>query len=139
ILAPTIGPTLGGWITDNFSWHWVFLINAPVALLSLALVGLVIVEPEALERERKARWGQGLRLDVIGFGLAAVGLGALELTMDRGNRDDWFSSPTICLSAALALIGIVAFVIREFLVDDPLLDLRLLKNRNFAICAGLIL
>jgi DHA2 family multidrug resistance protein len=139
ILAPTIGPTLGGWITDNLSWHWIFLINVPVALLSLTLVQILITEPPALENARKAKIARGLRLDFIGFGLIALGLGALEFTMDRGNREDWFTSPLICASAVIAVIALISFVIRELTTNEPLLNLRLFGIRNYAIANGLIL
>ena len=138
ILAPTIGPTLGGFITDNFSWHWIFLINVPVALFSLVMVQMVINEPKALEDERKARIAKGLRIDALGFFFIALGLGALEVTTDRGQRDDWFSSPLICISAMLAVFGLAAFVVRELTAEEPLLNLRLFKNRNYAL-ANLII
>ncbi|HEY3951470.1 DHA2 family efflux MFS transporter permease subunit [Phenylobacterium sp.] len=139
ILAPTIGPTLGGVITDDLTWRWIFLINLPVAALSLFLVGTILVEPKALEKERKARIARGLRLDVIGFAFIALGLGALEYTMDRGQRLDWFSDATICVTAALALVGIAAFIIRELTTDEPLLNLRLFKSRNYAIANLMIM
>lgn len=139
VLAPTIGPTVGGWITDNISWHWIFLMNVPVALLSLFLVQTIIVEPEALKAERRERIARGLRLDVIGLGLIALGLGALEFTMDRGQREDWFSSPLICTTAVLAAVGLIAFVIRDLTIEEPLLNLRLFKIRNYAIANVLIL
>jgi DHA2 family multidrug resistance protein len=133
ILAPTIGPTLGGLITDNISWHWIFLINVPIAILSLFLVQTIIQEPEALQKERERQLARGLKLDVIGFAFVVIGLGALEYTMDRGEREDWFSSTTIQISAVLAVVGLIAFVVRELTAKEPLLDLRLFKNRNFAV------
>ncbi len=139
ILGPTLGPTLGGVITDNFSWHWIFLINGPVALLSLFLVGTLIVEPKVLQDERKARLASGLRFDFLGFFLIALGLGSLEITMDRGQTDDWFSNPLISTTACLAVIGLIGFVIRELMAKEPLLDIRLFKNLNYALCNGLIL
>ncbi len=147
ILAPTIGPTLGGWITDNLSWHWIFLINVPVALLSLTLVQILITEPPALEEARKAfkiARGPAAR-PTSGFGLIAVGLGALEFTMDRGNRLDWFTSPTgsaslpWSLSPIFALIGFVVITGARSPFYEPLLNLRLFGNRNYAIANGLIL
>ncbi len=139
ILGPTLGPTLGGVITDNFSWHWIFLINGPVALLSLFLVGTLIVEPRVLQDERKARLAAGPRFDFLGFFLIALGLGSLEITMDRGQTDDWFSNPLISTTACLAVIGLIGFVIRELMAKEPLLDIRLFKNLNYALCNGLIL
>src|SRR5579871_2110624 len=139
ILAPTLGPTLGGWITDNFSWHWIFLINLPVAMFSVAMVQVFIFEPEVMKKERKTRLAKGLRLDFIGFALIATSLGALEFTMDRGNREDWFYSPMITTTAIISLLAAIAFVFRELTTEDPLLDLKLLQNRNFSISTLLIL
>ncbi len=92
IVAPTVGPTLGGWITDNFSWHWIFFINVPIGLLSLGLVHWLVDEPEALERERRERLAGGLKVDWVGFALIAATLGCLEVVLDRGQIDDWFKS-----------------------------------------------
>lgn len=139
ILAPTIGPVLGGYITDHFSWHWIFLINVPVGMLSLVLVQAFVDEPKVLIEERAQRWRRGIRLDSVGFMLIAIGLGFLEVTMDRGERADWFQSPYIWLSAALAVFGLVGFVIWELSDRAPLLDLRLFKNRNFAAATFIIM
>ncbi|HWF78625.1 MAG TPA: DHA2 family efflux MFS transporter permease subunit, partial [Caulobacteraceae bacterium] len=91
IVGPILGPTLGGWITDSFSWHWVFLINVPIGMLSLILVGMLVDEPEALQKERQEKLEGGLKVDLVGFLLVAGALGFLEVTLDRGQRDDWFS------------------------------------------------
>jgi DHA2 family multidrug resistance protein len=139
ILAPTIGPTLGGVITDNISWHWIFLINVPVAIVSLILVQLMIHEPKALEDERQKRLQKGLRLDVMGFALIALGLGAFEYTMDRGQRLDWFQSPLIVATAVVAALGLIAFVVWELTTDEPLLNLRLFKHRNYALAIIVIM
>jgi DHA2 family multidrug resistance protein len=139
ILAPTIGPVLGGYITDHFSWHWIFLINVPVGMLSLVLVQAYVDEPKVLIEEREQRWRRGIRLDTVGFMLIAIGLGFLEVTMDRGERADWFQSPYIWLSATLAVLGLVGFVIWELSDRAPLLDLRLFKNRNFAAATFIIM
>jgi DHA2 family multidrug resistance protein len=139
ILAPTIGPTLGGYITDHASWHWIFLINVPVGIFALVMVQVLIVEPPALQAERRAFLARGLHLDVVGFALIALGLGSLEYTMDRGQRLDWFHSQTIWITAVIAGVCLVGFVIWELCVEEPLLDLRLFKNRNYAISNVLIM
>ena len=110
IVAPTVGPTVGGWITDNFSWHWIFFINVPIGLVSLALVHWFVDEPEALERERKERLADGLKVDWIGFVLIAATLGCLEVVLDRGQIDDWFRSGTIVTFTILAAVSFLAFI-----------------------------
>jgi DHA2 family multidrug resistance protein len=139
ILAPAVGPVLGGFITDHASWRWVFLINIPVGLLSLFLVKTLITEPEQLKKERDQKRRRGLTIDAFGVLFIAGGLGALEVTMDRGQREDWFASPMICTTAVLAVVLLVAFVIRELTARDPLLDLRMFKSRNFSISMVIIL
>jgi DHA2 family multidrug resistance protein len=140
ILAPTIGPVLGGSITDRYSWHWIFLINVPIGLLSLFLVHAFVTESRKLEEERRERWKRGIRLDCIGTALIALGLGFLEVTMDRGEREDWFASPVIKLSAIIAAGSLIGFVIWELCGSkEPLLDMRLFKNRNFAVATLVIM
>ena len=139
ILAPAIGPTLGGWITDNISWNWIFLINVPVGAIALFLVQTLITEPPALEQETKHLRRTGLRFDGVGFALIGTGLAALEIFADRGQRDDWFSSPMIVIAGVLAVTGLVAFVVWELVKKkDTLLDLTLFKSRNFAICMAVM-
>src|SRR5207237_4964840 len=92
VVAPVIGPTLGGWITDTYSWHWVFLINVPMGLLSLLLVGTLVGEPSGAEEERRALLRSDFRIDYVGFVLVAIGLGSLEFVLDEGQRNDWFGS-----------------------------------------------
>ena len=139
ILAPAIGPLLGGVITDNFSWHCIFLINVPIGIVSLFLVQIFVDEPETLRKERRARLAKGLRFDNWGFLLIAAGLGALEITTDRGEREDWFSSVFIVLTAVIAVVSLVGFVVWELRRREPLLDLRMFKQRNFAIGVTLIM
>ncbi|HEX3919487.1 MAG TPA: DHA2 family efflux MFS transporter permease subunit [Caulobacteraceae bacterium] len=139
IAGPIAGPSLGGWITDNLSWHWVFLINVPIGILSLVLVGLLVAEPKALTEEREAKLAGGLKVDWVGFLLVAAGLGFLEITLDRGQRDDWFSSPWISFCAVASAASIVALVPWELTRKEPIVDLRILFQRNFAVAFVLLM
>jgi DHA2 family multidrug resistance protein len=107
LVAPTVGPTLGGWLTDNLSWHWIFLINGPIGAISLVLVSWLVTEPEVLERERKERVARGLEVDWIGFILVALFLGCLEIVLDKGQEDDWFSSNFILFFATVSFVSFV--------------------------------
>jgi DHA2 family multidrug resistance protein len=133
IVAPTVGPTLGGWITDNYSWHWIFFINIPIGIVSLILVNWVLVEPEALKRERHERLAGGLRVDWIGFALIALTFGSLEFVLDRGQEDDWFKSNLIIAFTLIAAAAFVFFVLWELTERDPIVDLRLLGRRQFGM------
>jgi DHA2 family multidrug resistance protein len=133
IVAPTVGPTIGGWITDNFSWHWIFFINVPIGLISLALVHWFVDEPEVLERERHDRLAGGLKVDWVGFALIAVALGSLEVVLDRGQIDDWFKSDTIITFSVIAAASFLAFVPWEINHDEPIVELRLLFHRQFGM------
>lgn len=139
VVAPVIGPTLGGWITDTYSWHWVFLINVPMGLLSLFLVGTLVKEPSSAEQERAELLSKGLRVDYIGFILIAVGLGALEFVLDEGQRNDWFGSNIILSFALLAAFCLLALIPWELSRDDPIVDIRLLGTRQFGACALVML
>ncbi len=139
ILAPMLGPLLGGWITDQFSWHWIFLINVPVGLLSLFLVETMVDEPQLIVEERRQRWARGVRFDLPGAALIALALGSLEVMLDRGVTDDWFASPLIRGSAIVAAACLIAFVVWELIERDPLLDMRLFKYRNFASATIIIM
>jgi len=133
IVAPTVGPTVGGWITDNFSWHWIFFINVPIGVASLALVHWFVNEPEVLEREREERLAGGLKVDWIGFALIAATLACLEVVLDRGQIDDWFRSGTIVTFTVLAAVSFLAFVPWELSQEDPIIELRLLFHRQFGM------
>jgi MFS transporter, DHA2 family, multidrug resistance protein len=133
IVAPTVGPTIGGWITDNFSWHWIFFINVPIGLASLGLVHWLVEEPEVLERERKERLANGLRVDWVGFFLIALTLGCLEVVLDRGQIDDWFRSGMIVTFSVLAGLSFLIFVPWELMHEDPIVELRLLFHRQFGM------
>jgi MFS transporter, DHA2 family, multidrug resistance protein len=133
VFAPAIGPTLGGWITDNLSWRWVFLINVPVGLVLSLLVARLIADPPEQVAQRRARLGAGLDLDYIGFALLLIGMGALQIVLDKGQEDDWFGSSFITFLSILAAVTLVALVVWELRRADPIVDLRLLASRNFAV------
>jgi len=125
VAAPILGPTLGGWITDSFSWRWVFYINLPVGLFSLIMISLFIHDPHYIRRG-------ALKVDAIGLGMLAIGMGALQVMLDKGQEDDWFSSRFIISLLVLAIVFLGVFVIRELRTPDPIVRFRLLRNRNFA-------
>jgi len=135
VTAPAIGPVLGGWITDNYNWRWVFLINIPIGFISLYLTNKFVHDPESFTAERKTvRSASGkLNVDAVGIALIAVGSGALEVLLDRGQIDDWFGSSLICWLAVIGIGALVAAVFWELHVPDPVIDFRMLKARNFAI------
>ncbi len=134
VTAPAIGPVLGGWITDNYNWRWVFFINIPVGLLSLFLTNRFVQDPPSFAEERKTVRVNG-RLQVDGIGIALIGFGsaALEVLLDRGQIEDWFGSPFICWMAGIALVLLGTAVWWELTTKDPVIDFRLLRVRNFAI------
>ena len=134
VVAPVVGPTLGGWISDTYSWHWIFLINVPMGLLSLFLVGTLVSEPSGAEEERQRLLSRGLRVDYVGFALVAIGLGSLEFVMDEGQRNDWFGSNMIVGFALAAGFCLVALVFWELTREDPIIDIRLLGQRQFGAC-----
>ena len=133
VFAPAIGPTLGGWITDNYSWHWVFLINVPISIGLYFLISAMIEDPPHLVEERQRLKERGIKIDYWGFGFLVLGLGSLQYVLDRGQEDDWFGSSAIILSMIGAVAGLLSFVLWELRQQDPLTDLSLLKNRNFAM------
>jgi DHA2 family multidrug resistance protein len=132
VVAPTLGPTLGGFITDNASWRWIFLINVPVCLASLALSSHLLHDPPAVRRDREQALRGGLRMDYVGFVLVALGLGCLQIVLDRGQEDDWFSSNRVLVFTIISLLALVFLTIWELSHERPIVDLPLLKNRNFA-------
>ena len=141
VTAPAIGPPLGGWITDNFSWRWVFLINIPVGLFSLFLSSQFVHDPPEFAQEvREARRSGWLKVDYIGIVLVALGLGCLEVVLDKGQEDDWFGSPFIVFFFTVSMMSIVLLVIWEWFQEEPVVDLHLLRERNFALsCAFYLL
>ena len=130
VLAPIIGPTLGGWITDSYSWRWIFLINIPVGIISLVLTLFLIFDPPYLVRKSLR---EGARIDYIGIGLLSVGLGFLQVVLDKGEREDWFGSNFIIGCAVVAVVGLVGAFLWELSQKDPAVDFHLLKERNFLI------
>jgi DHA2 family multidrug resistance protein len=134
VVAPVVGPTLGGWITDTYTWNWVFLINVPMGLSSLFLVGTLVSEPSGAESERQKLLSKGLRVDYVGFILVAIGLGSLEFVLDEGQRNDWFGSNIIVGFALAAAFCLIALVIWELIAADPIIDIRLLGQRQFGAC-----
>ena len=127
IVAPTIGPTLGGWITDNYSWRWIFFINLPVGILALFLVWRLVEDPPWAERAVEAL----KRIDYIGISLLALGVGALQILLDKGQEDDWFGSRFIVTLVVLAAGGLISLVIWELFQKYPIIDVRLYKTWNF--------
>ncbi len=127
VVAPAIGPTLGGWITDNYNWHWIFFINLPIGLISLWLSNRMVEDPPQL----KARTKLKLPIDFTGLALVASGVGCLEFFLDKGQEKDWFGDPMIRIVAVMAAVLLVTFVWWEWRHPDPIVDLKLLANRNF--------
>lgn len=129
VVAPIVGPTLGGWLSDNFSWRWIFFINIPVGMLSLFLTSLFIFDPPYLARSRRG----GVKIDYIGLGLICLGLGCLQIFLDKGQTKDWFASNLIVATGSIALVCLVALIPWELVSGAPIVNLRLLKDRNFAM------
>jgi DHA2 family multidrug resistance protein len=132
VVAPTLGPTLGGFITDSFSWRWIFLINVPVCLLSLLLSGIFITDSPAVQKDRDDALKGGIKIDFLGFILVATGLACLQVVLDKGTEDDWFASDFILIFAVISVISLVALVLWELNHDDPIVDLPLMRSWNFS-------
>jgi DHA2 family multidrug resistance protein len=134
VVAPAVGPTLGGWLSDNLSWHWCFLINVPVGLMSLVLIYMLIPSSPEKKKERERLWAKGLNFDVVGFLLIATFLGGLEVVLDRGQIDDWFSSSFIVTFAAISATALLLFIPWELNRPQPLIDIKMLTGRQFGTC-----
>lgn len=132
VLAPAIGPLLGGWLTDSYSWRWVFLINVPVGLLSLALSWSFLSEPEALIRERKQLLASRFAVDYVGFALVAIGFGTLQIVLDRYQQDDGFASTFILALSIISACSLIMLVIWESGHPYPMMNVRLLRYSGFA-------
>src|SRR5512133_2827871 len=130
VAAPILGPTIGGWLTENYSWRWVFYINLPVGLVSLMMISLFVYDPPYLRRTSRS-------VDFWGLGFLVLGIGALQIMLVKGREEDWFASHFIVILCVLAVVGLTALVIRELTTPDPLVDFRLFRYRTFA-AGGLV-
>ncbi|MCC7417888.1 MAG: DHA2 family efflux MFS transporter permease subunit [Acidobacteria bacterium] len=126
VVAPILGPVLGGWLTDNYSWRWVFYVNIPVGIASIVMTKLYIFDPPYLRAGRRS-------IDYWGIGMLAVGIGALQILLDKGQQEDWFSSRFITSLAAVSVVALLALVVHELMTDDPIVDLRVFKARTYAV------
>jgi len=129
VTAPAIGPTLGGWITDNFSWRWIFFINIPVGILSILLTSRLIQDPPYFKRRKLSE----THIDYVGLGFVALGLGALQIVLDKGQRDDWFESNFILTLSLIAAAALIFVIVWEWRHKDPIIDLHLFRDRTFGI------
>src|SRR5579862_1842082 len=130
VLAPAIGPTLGGWITDSFNWRWIFYINVPIGLISLFLTNRMVEDPPFLKREQERR--RSIRADYIGLGLITIAIASLQIVLDKGQESDWFSSPWITGLTILAVYAFMIWITWEWHHPNPVVDVRLFQRRNFA-------
>src|SRR5689334_19774316 len=128
VMAPTIGPTLGGWITFSYSWRWIFYINVPVGVMTWLLVRRFVEDPPYLKRLK----GAGVKLDYIGIALLAVGIGALQILLDKGQEDDWFGSNFITTLVIVSAVCLISLVLWELFQKAPIIDVRMFKSFNFA-------
>ena len=137
VCAPAIGPTLGGYITDNFNWRWIFFINVPIAIVSMFLTNRIVEDPPHIVQQVKDIQKKGLNLDFVGFGLLAIGFGSLEFVLDKGQEDDWFGSRMITIFVIACVTSLVTMILWEMrqirIGHKPILDLTLFKRRNFAV------
>lgn len=135
VAAPALGPTLGGWITDNFNWRWIFFINVPIAIVSLILTHRLVEDPPFIQKQVIVNRKKGLNLDFFGFALLALGFGSLEFVLDKGQEDDWFGSNVIVFFTILCVVALVTLIVWSITQlragKHPILNLELFKNRNF--------
>jgi MFS transporter, DHA2 family, multidrug resistance protein len=126
VTAPILGPVVGGWLTDTYSWRWIFYINIPVGIVSFTMAKMFVFDPPYLK-------GKALSIDYWGIGMLAVGMGALQIMLDKGQQEDWFSSNMIVILAVMAVVFLSAFIFREFFARHPIIDLRVFKDRTYSI------
>src|SRR5438445_5254517 len=131
ILGPILGPTVGGYLADEWSWRWIFYINLPVGILGFALASVCLYDPPYLHKHARIDWW--------GLGLMVVGFGCLQLVLDRGEREEWFDSSLIVALSVVAVVAVLGFVVRELTAREPILDLRVFTDRNFATGSTLVM
>lgn len=134
VVAPVVGPVVGGWLSDNLSWHWCFLINGPVGVVAFILVGLLVQEPQAAVEERERLKRQGVRMDVVGFLLVATFLGSLQVVLARGQTLNWFASEFIVIFTVICVVSFFLMIPWEMTRENPILDLRMVVTRQFGSC-----
>ncbi len=132
VAAPAIGPVLGGWITDNMNWHWIFFINLPIGLLSLFFTSRLVEDPPWLKEEKRG----GIKIDYIGLSLLVIGVACFQFVLDKGQESDWFSSRMITMLSVIAVPALIAFFLWEWYHENPIVDVRLIQNRNFGTAVG---
>lgn len=132
VVAPVLGPTLGGWLTDTYSWRWAFYINIPIGIFAVLMISRFVEDPSYIKEAKPGK------LDAIGLGFLALWLGCLQIILDKGQEDDWFGATWIRWAAAILVISFIAFIVRQFVHKQPLVDLRVFRHRNFAFGCLLI-
>lgn len=132
VVAPAIGPTIGGWITDNYSWHWIFYINIPIGILSLILTHRLVEDPPYLKEQQRRANREGAKIDRIGFALIVIAIGTLQVALDKGQEEDWFASTWITACLVFGILALIVWIVWEVLHPYPIVNLRLFERRNFA-------
>jgi len=129
IIAPIVGPVVGGWLTDNFNWRWIFFINLPIGIMAVLMANVFVEDPPYIKKDNTM-------IDYVGFLLMAIGLGTLQIVLDKGQEADWFQAPWLCRASIVVVVALIAFVLWELRAKNPVVNLRIFKDRNF--CAGMI-
>src|SRR5439155_939553 len=134
VAAPALGPTIGGWITDNYSWRWIFFINVPIGIISLMLTSRLVSDPPYLRQTK----GAGIKIDYMGFGLLALGLGFLQVVLDKGQREDWFETGYITVFSIVCVLCLVGVVFWELRQKYPIIEIQLFKDRTFRMACFML-
>jgi DHA2 family multidrug resistance protein len=134
VLAPSIGPTVGGWITDNYSWRWIFYLNIPVGILAFVLVSRLVEDPPWIKGDRTNFW----RLDYVGLGFLTIAMAGMQIMLDKGEEDNWFATNLVLVCGILFVVGMIGLIWREWLAKNPIMNIKLFRHKNFAICAMLM-